>query len=806
MKIRAQVNAMLLLAALVSAAAVGVTLAFSHDLELATRDIRNAEDLIDNATQLRQIGVEAALFHEPRAQDQWQRKLVSMRESLDGMPLSAPAEQAQLRSIGKKMELLDTIYARLDVAPAVGAGSATSLAAKLDASGEARTVASLLVVTQEVVDIGHSLIRSYRADRALAQRNLQLSVLWVILTMGAVVVFVWHLVNRRILRPMRTFEEGTQQVAAGNYAHRLNLSLPNEVGALAHAFDSMTARVEQTTQDITAHRDTLTALVSAKTAELSNARDRAETISQYARSLIEASLDPLVTINAHGKITDVNEASVQATGVSREELVGTDFSDYFTEPAMARIGYQRVFSEGLVRDYPLAIRHTSGAVMDVLYNAVVYKDAQGRAVGVFAAARDITARKQLDLVLRDNTAQLQQAMALAEKASLAKSEFLSSMSHELRTPLNAILGFAQLIDSDINPPTAAQKRSLSQIIKGGWYLLELINEILDLAQVESGKVQLSLEPVALADVILESRAMIEPQAEQRGIGLVFAPMTAPYFVNADRTRLKQILINLLSNAVKYNRPGGTVAVEFDLLPHDAIRISVRDTGAGLTPEQTAQLFQPFNRLGKEAGVEEGTGIGLVVTRRLAEMMGGTIGVQSTVGVGSVFWTDFPLTPDPSGPGGPGDTTRNALLAEPTPPSANTGARQRSLLYVEDNAANLDLVAQLITRRADLRFLSAPDATIGIEFANSHLPDIILMDIHLPGISGIDAMKILRANPLTAHIPIIALTANALPRDLKNGRAAGFFDYLTKPIKIPEFMDTVNKALQFSVDAAAQRRD
>jgi hypothetical protein len=227
------------------------------------------------------------------------------------------------------------------------------------------------------------------------------------------------------------------------------------------------------------------------------------------------------------------------------------------------------------------------------------------------------------------------------------------MSHELRTPLNAILGFAQLMETGLPAPTVPQKRNLDRILKAGWYLLELINEILDLALIESGKVILSHEPVSLAEVMLECRNMVEPQATTRGITMSFPVFTQPCFVGADRTRIKQVLINLLFNAIKYNRPGGTVDVRFTLGPDQAVRISVGDTGNGLEPAQLAQLFQPFNRLGKEAGVEEGTGIGLVVSKRLIELMEGMIGVESTVGVGSVFWIELmaaeaPLLTDGAG--------------------------------------------------------------------------------------------------------------------------------------------------------------
>ncbi|MFM9880253.1 MAG: PAS domain S-box protein, partial [Burkholderiaceae bacterium] len=565
------------------------------------------------------------------------------------------------------------------------------------------------------------------------------------------------------------------------------------------------------------------------------ADDKLRTASQYARSLIEASLDPLVTISPEGKITDVNAGSVKVTGVAREALIGTDFSNYFTEPDMAREGYQQVFAKGFVTDYPLTIRHENGRLTDVLYNASVYKDVQGKVLGVFAAARDITERKKLDQRLRDqqfytrsliesnidalmttdpagiisdvnrqmealtgctrdeligapfknyftdpdraeagikrvlnqnkvtnyeltarardgretvvsynattfydrdrtlqgvfaaarditerklldqvlqeNNVELQNAMSAAEKANLAKSDFLSSMSHELRTPLSAILGFAQLIESGSPKPTPSQKRSVDQILLAGWYLLKLINEILDLALIESGKLSLSLEPVSLGAVMQECEAMIGPQAHKRGISVSFPDIEVPYFVNADRTRLKQVLINLLSNAIKYNGPLGRVALSVKEVPEQRLRISVEDSGNGLQPAQIAQLFQPFNRLGQEANAEEGTGIGLVMTKRLVELMGGVIGVESTVGLGSTFWIELSLT-DERRPVvndlGAAEGERVAALHPDT--------TQRTLLYVEDNPANLMLVEDLIARRPDIRLLTARDGASGIELA------------------------------------------------------------------------------------------
>jgi len=439
-------------------------------------------------------------------------------------------------------------------------------------------------------------------------------------------------------------------------------------------------------------------------------------------------------------------------------------------------------SRGIEDIYELTYICKDGSRFPAIISITALRDDYGDIIGYLLIGTDNSVRKRVE-------SELNEAMAAAEKANHAKTDFLSGMSHELRTPLNAILGFAQLMESGSPAPTPSQKRNLDQILKAGWYLLELINEILDLALIESGKVTLSREPVSLVEVMLECRAMIEPQAQKRGIGMTFPRFEIPYYVKADRTRVKQVLINLLFNAIKYNRAGGTVAVDYALRPPHSVRICVRDTGAGLTPEQLAQLFQPFNRLGKEASAEEGTGIGLVVTKRLVELMGGTIGADSTVGVGSAFWFELGVTTAPQLTGHEGE---NAEIVRPDVPH---GTPLRTLLYVEDNPANLELVEQLIARHPDLRMLSAADGNLGIEFARAYQPDVILMDINLPGISGIEAMKILRADPSTAHIPIMALSANAVPRDIQKGLDAGFINYLTKPIKVNQFMDALHAALK-----------
>jgi len=438
--------------------------------------------------------------------------------------------------------------------------------------------------------------------------------------------------------------------------------------------------------------------------------------------------------------------------------------------------------------YELTYIRKDGSRFPAVVSITALRDGD-RIIGYLLIGTDNSVRKLVESKLND-------AMAAADKANRAKTDFISSMSHELRTPLNAILGFAQLIESGSPAPTPAQRRSLDQILKAGWYLLELINEVLDLALIESGKVTLSREPLSLAEVMLECRAMIEPQAQRRGIGMTFPGLTVPVFVNADRVRLKQVLINLLFNAIKYNRPGGSVVVECAAADADTIRLSVRDTGAGLSAEQLAQLFQPFNRLDKGAGAEEGTGIGLVVTKRLVELMGGVIGVDSTPSVGSAFWVDLRRCAAPK------FAAAQAEQAAASRPPVADGAPVRTLLYVEDNPANLELVEQLIARRPDLRLLCAADAELGVEFARTHRPDLILMDINLPGMGGIEAMELLHADPLTAHIPILALSANAVPHDIAKGLQAGFFDYLTKPIKVDRFMEALDAALKFTATKEA----
>ena len=485
--------------------------------------------------------------------------------------------------------------------------------------------------------------------------------------------------------------------------------------------------------------------------------------------------------------------------VQRAQAMSAEFGVAIT-PGFEALVFKA--SRGIEDIYELTYVCKDGSRLPAVVSVTALRDAQGGIIGYLLIGTDNTARRRaeaerqaldrrLDEVVRTNHRELHDARIAADRANQAKSDFLSSMSHELRSPLNAIFGFAQLMDGGQPPPTANQKDSIDQILQAGWYLLSLINEILDLSLIESGSLSLSIEPMALAEVLADCQAMIEPLASKGGITLDFKVPDLPLFVKADRTRAKQVFVNLLSNAIKYNRPGGTVELSCRIVGPQ-VRVSVRDTGLGLSAEKLSQLFQPFNRLGQESGAEEGTGIGLVVSKRLVELMHGEIGASSTEGVGSVFWVELDAAVAPQ--------LADAMDELPAPAAGivadqTVDAARRTVLCVEDNPANLLLVARLLARRGDLRLISAKDGRSGVELARTAQPDIILMDINLPGISGVTALQMLSGDAATAHIPVIALSANAMPREVERGLAAGFFRYLTKPIRLAEFMCTLDLALE-----------
>jgi len=499
-------------------------------------------------------------------------------------------------------------------------------------------------------------------------------------------------------------------------------------------------------------------------------------------ALIDNSPAEIVLKDANGRYLQVNRVFEDRYQLNKADVIGKMASELFPgEGAEIEEQDREVVESRRTDDTEMDI-FVDGEPRTHLETKFPILDAKGEVIGIGGMATDITDRKRADEELRA-------AVKASEAANLAKSEFLSAMSHELRTPLNGVLGFAQLIDTDIEQPLAeAHKDSVHEIIRSGRHLLDLINEILDLAKIEAGKVALSMENVSVGQVVVECMAVTGGVAEMQEITVNNRIAEGPSpVVYADMTRFKQVMLNLLSNAVKYNRRGGTVTIDCEETASGMIKVTVEDMGEGISEQDHEIIFDPFSRVLDDPAAIEGTGIGLAITRRLVEVMGGRIGLESTKGEGTTFWVEFPTgSPETahkaSGTGDQADTVEDAHKVS------------GSVLYVEDNPANMKLVERLISRLPNVTLIGAHNAELGLELARVHQPDLILMDINLPGMNGIEALKVLGEMEQTDHIPVVAVSANAMPRDVKEGLDAGFLRYLSKPIDIKELRETIATAL------------
>ncbi len=396
---------------------------------------------------------------------------------------------------------------------------------------------------------------------------------------------------------------------------------------------------------------------------------------------------------------------------------------------------------------------------------------------MYAIARDVTEHRLAQQEVRA-------ARDEATRANQAKNEFLSRMSHELRTPLSAILGFAQLMQLDER--TSDDEEAVNHIIRAGNHLLSLINEVLDISRIDSRKLSISLEPVALNEVVDEVVRLMEPLARGAEIGVEVVESDLRSFVRADRQRLKQVLLNLLSNAIKYNRHGGRVEIRWESLPEDRVVISISDTGNGIPPDRMDRLFEAFDRLGAESTGIEGTGLGLALSRALTEAMGGALTARSVLGEGSAFAVELAADAAPLeslGFGAPDLPVRN---------ESAVGARK--VLYVEDNLANLALVSRLVALRPGIHLMSAGQGRLGLELASQHRPDLVLLDLHLPDMEGDLVLAALKSNPMLASVPVIIASADATPGQVERLRAAGAHAYLTKPIDVREFLALLDATL------------
>jgi signal transduction histidine kinase/ActR/RegA family two-component response regulator len=456
-------------------------------------------------------------------------------------------------------------------------------------------------------------------------------------------------------------------------------------------------------------------------------------------------------------------------------------------------GGKRVLRMAVLRrvgDYPLMVsaQFTERLFLAEWRRSTLYITAS-TALGVLAV---VGAMSLLTSAVRRRDEAMRAARKIqheAESASAAKSEFLSRMSHELRTPLNGILGFAQLLASTPEEPLTEQQRvAVESITKGGWHLLTLINEVLDLERIESGKLRISIEPVDLAAVIAEALELMRPLADQRGVRLVCESFAEPLpLVRGDHTRVRQVVLNLLSNAIKYNREGGSVRLAVAPTRDDRLRLSVEDTGLGMSAEQLEGLYQPFNRLGREFMGIEGAGIGLAITRRLMEQMGGAMDVNSEPNKGSTFALEFAVAERVPTADADSSAGREDSRAAPA-------RSARKVIYVEDNPSNVALMRSILARRPQVELVVAHTGPLGLDLAQAHVPDLMIIDINLPGMNGLDLCRRIKSNPRTRDVPCIALTASAMPKDLQEGLEAGFEKYLTKPLNVAAFLKDLDSLL------------
>jgi PAS domain S-box-containing protein len=551
-------------------------------------------------------------------------------------------------------------------------------------------------------------------------------------------------------------------------------------------------------EELSRHRDDLEELVAERTLELEKkTRELAATITERkeADEAVKGSREQLNELLASSPIgiSVVSQASQKRiytnphfnemfAGHEDVSLIGTGFEDTFANPDEAVELRQILITKGHHHSAEVQRKRTDGTLFWCLHSwrPTTFEGEDAYIVWHY----DITDRKETEDALRD-------AKAEAEAANQAKSEFLSSMSHELRTPLNSILGFSQLLDFDSKQSLSTdQKESVDHIKTAGRYLLELIDDVLDLAKVETGRAKYDVEDISVMAIIDECLPAVKLAAESRGI--VFSindAADATHFIQADRRRLKQVLLNLFSNAVKYNQENGTVTVHIKEASDNMLRVAVTDTGVGIPMEQQSELFKPFSRLNAANTEIEGTGIGLVVCKNLIGSMGGNIGVESDEGKGATFWFELPLATDYDVQAV--TTAENLSVREADMALSANG----TLLYVEDNVANLRLMEGIVSRIEGLKMISAQNGGLGIELAKSENPDIIILDINLPDMNGNDVLGELRNSKITENTPVLALSAAATKVDIEKGLKAGFLRYLTKPFDIAEVVDAIRATLE-----------
>jgi len=505
----------------------------------------------------------------------------------------------------------------------------------------------------------------------------------------------------------------------------------------------------------------------------------------YLVSAVDSVREAFALFDEHDRVIMVNSAARQLfASASTGGIVGLPFRELLDKSLRAGVfDFSNESREAMFQRW-MAYHGAPVGTLEVRTGTGRYlrvTESRTAEHGTVATIADVTDDVQ-------HADELRQSRENAVAASAAKSEFLSSMSHELRTPLNAILGFAQLLERDRKQPLSERQiERLHHVLRGGEHLLRLIDDVLDLSRIEAGRIMVSTEPVQVHEVVDEVITTLEPMASRAGIAIQRAALPAVPRVVADRTRLAQILMNFGSNAIKYGKPGGHVQFGLDEPDPATVRITVIDDGVGIPADKRDKVFEPFQRAGQETGPIEGTGIGLTITKRLAEMMKGQVGFTSEVDRGSAFWVDMPVH------------RRAAVEPAPAPPEPGVsplaaGMARHKVVYIEDNPSNIAFMRDLVEDLPSVELLTAPTAEIGLELVRSHRPEVVIMDINLPGMSGFDAVQRLREWPETRSIPVIGLSAAALLKDTTRARDAGFYRYLTKPVKVAELTRTLEELL------------
>lgn len=505
---------------------------------------------------------------------------------------------------------------------------------------------------------------------------------------------------------------------------------------------------------------------------------RAAELNYYA--LFEGIPTGILSTTSGGRIVDANRATARMLGFDSSDDLMAEIADIgmiYANTDQRRAFLETLRDQGAVTNYETRFQRRDGTTIDVSINARMVSPTDDGSAGIEGTVIDVTDRKRAEFEMR-------RAQAEADRANQAKSVFLSRMSHELRTPLNSIIGFGQLLELSDPPLDPTARESVTHILKAGRHLLDLIDEVLDIARVEAGRLNISLEPTDIDETLSESIDLIRPMAAARSIQIGIPPEGCQTYVLADRQRLKQVFLNLLSNAVKYNRVGGTVQITCVTVGPD-LAVSFADTGPGIAPAHLERLFTPFDRLDAEGTDEEGTGLGLVLSRHLLEAMASSLTVESEQGRGSTFTVTVPRT----------EPVEIDETAHPTHVFGASSAQQVwKVIYIEDNLANLRLIERILDLRSDVDLEAAMQGRLGIELVREHVPDLVLLDLNLPDMDGRDVLLEIRSDPATAHIPVLVISADASPGQVQRLLDAGANGYLTKPVNVVEFLNRVDELL------------